>query len=1827
MKTLLAAAGYRFNEQCEIWHRPDYKGIDYSDGDQIERRIGTLVSQAKDLSVLSPELSRHCTDWASLYHLSPTRANILRPFESLLSGDVLEVGAGCGAISRYLGECGGNIVSLEGSPRRAAIARSRTRDLTNVTVVSDNFDAFRCDRKFDVVVLVGVFEYASMFMSGDQPAPRMLERVRSFLKPSGKLIIAIENQLGLKYFAGAPEDHISVPMYGIEGRYRHGQPETYGRKALSAMLTGSGFRRVEFLAPFPDYKLPSSIITESGFAAPNFDAAALAWQSVWHDVQLPDQLAFNPALAWPTITLNGLGIDLANSFLVLACNEELSSIPDSRLAWHFSASRNPRFCKVTNFIKDSTGEVNLSYLPLSTTHGDLDHEPLITQQLPPRVNYVHGECLSLRLVRILSQEYWKVDDVVDFVKSYLDYLQKIASQRDVKIDLAKADSLLPGSLFDCIPQNLVITDNNEAIFIDQEWEVKDSLQLGYLLTRALFPALHGAAHCAIGPDTFDGSRLGLFLAVTSKLGWSLTQETVEAYANHETQILEEILPNCTALEDYLAWIKSPIKVRSNFNHILSHRNAKIADLERDRVALESEISDLKQIVIDRDHNLALLRSDIEERDSIIARQRSLFAQKIAESDQQLTKLQQQVAALDAHIQHIAGSRSWKLTQPLRDAADSIRTARGIVRLAKHQVGHLGINATTRKVLRAVRRDGFRAICRRVATLGAQDPQIPLAGSSSDQKQRSDPLSFVPYYIDPALDSKQCESSDRFSLAVHLHLFYRDMTQEVCERLANIKRPFDLFVSVGEDTNCSEVQRQLRSLLPHADKIIVKRVPNRGRDISPFIVLFGKRLARYDIIGHFHTKKSIHNPALKAWCMDVLELLLGWPGSSGGHVAHIFQKLRTSAKVVYPEGRREFLQDRSRWADNREIAQKILKSYTEWSIDDFPTIEFPEGSMFWARGESMREMLRLPLKFEDFPAEPIPPDGTLAHALERLILVFAASQPGHNLRLHRGDSIADYRFYEPQQDFSSSIAHTDIKVLSFYLPQFHPIPENDEWHGEGFTEWVKVRSASPLFRGHYQQHIPHQDIGYYLLESPDTLRKQAELMRCAGVSGQVFYHYWFNGRLILEQPAQMLLSNSDIKMPFCFCWANENWTRRWDGNEAEILLAQDYSENDAREFIRYLIPFFRDERHLRVEDRPLLLVYRPSSIKDPQMYLKVWAEECRAHGLNAPYVVAVLTRGATNPTEFGMDAGVERVLHDWTAGAVPEIKHSLQRYTEVNGSVLSYPEVANFYSSQTDAKNFTYFRSIVPTWDNTARYGTEAFLVHGSTPEYFQEWFEKLIAYSKNTLPEDRRFILVNAWNEWAEGAHLEPDSRFGYSYLNSVGRALSNTKYSEQFKTDSELDKSLRVHLRIQPYLVDLLDRDPNLAERFIKGLSNSSIVANCDVTIDKASADLVSGIRPGTHEDADFIVEFRRLAFFSAKLIEQLIRFANSKAESPAIPNFYGDAALVNVLSNSSIESFDAHSSPIVVYPGESPSGGFKNFRMCTHAPCFLTQVNTVAEAELPVVTTVIRFHKSGDLNLLGHALGCLVAMRNCICVPLIAAQDLSPSQAKELTNLLADFPWHTDNQPIVHHYQSPSGIQDLRSKMLNESLRQIKSRYAAFLDYDDLLMPHAYEWLINRLKQTGKAVAFGRVYSTYYNVARGQFLERAKAYEYGYSYAEFVRQNHAPLHSFLLDVSKLDLDALVYYDDQRYLEDYFLTLQLFTEENCDWEGLKLNQYIGDYIHSIDRSHTLAFTDDSERQMLLKQPDYILCENRIEDLRLGLLGKEKGPGVEKNIKLASNNS
>ncbi|UGQ22210.1 glycoside hydrolase family 99-like domain-containing protein [Brucella anthropi] len=708
------------------------------------------------------------------------------------------------------------------------------------------------------------------------------------------------------------------------------------------------------------------------------------------------------------------------------------------------------------------------------------------------------------------------------------------------------------------------------------------------------------------------------------------------------------------------------------------------------------------------------------------------------------------------------STSWHLTAPVRKIIE--RSPR-IRRLARQSIKAVWWTLTGQLRVRLKARKEF---------LNSRK-----TAPGSDHRLAQIKTSPVPFYVDPNAREK---ISQPLKIGVHVHAYYEDVFIEILYRLKNIDSNFDLFVSVPETAtwlNRQALEEKIRDILIAVQNVQIKLVPNRGRDISPFIIEFGELLIEYDIVGHFHTKKSPHDSKLKHWRTMLFDCLLGTLDGGPWHLNALLNRLATDAKFIAPQRLPHFVLHFDGWSGNKEIAAKILEKHSNISIDSLSEINFPEGMMFWGTSDALRPFLTLALKYDDFSKEPIASDGTFAHALERLVFALSPQNGRSILQVNRADYAENASFYESQEDYSASILHKDVKVLSYYLPQFHPIPENDEWHGTGFTEWTKVRAANPLFKGHYQQHVPHEHIGYYIIHDATVLEKQADMMKKAGVYGQIFYHYWFSGKLILEGPSKILLENKNIDMPFCFCWANENWTKRWDGSENEILLEQIYSASDARAFIQYLIPFFQDHRYIKIDGRPVLHIYRPKSILNIDEYLAIWEEECDNVGLPKPYVVATLAAGASSPNEFGLDAGAERVLYDWTNGAVPEITGKVDPYYELTGRVFSYEEISSFYKSQNHKDDFDRFPSIVPDWDNTARYQNRAHVLHGSTPEKFQSWMEALIQRAKSTLPVDSRFILVNAWNEWAEGAHLEPDIRSGFAYLNCVGRALSNIAYAK----------------------------------------------------------------------------------------------------------------------------------------------------------------------------------------------------------------------------------------------------------------------------------------------------------------------------------------------------------------------------------------------------------------------------------------------------------------
>lgn len=366
---------------------------------------------------------------------------------------------------------------------------------------------------------------------------------------------------------------------------------------------------------------------------------------------------------------------------------------------------------------------------------------------------------------------------------------------------------------------------------------------------------------------------------------------------------------------------------------------------------------------------------------------------------------------------------------------------------------------------------------------------------------------------------------------------------------------------------------------------------------------------------------------------------------------------------------------------------------------------------------------------------------------------------------------------------------EIRALAFYLPQFHPIPENDDWWGKGFTEWTNVTRARPRYPGHYQPHLP-ADLGFYDLRLPEAREAQALLAREYGIHGFCYYHYWFNGRRVLERPFSEVLASGKPDFPFCLCWANENWTRAWDGSEREILLEQHYNHEDDINHIRSLIPALRDDRYIKIDDKPLLLVYRTNLLPDPKRTAEIWREEAVKAGLKGLYLVRVESFGNTiNPHDIGFDAATEFAPFGGQTGKLLKntmlhkllSKAGLVSDAYFENSIVSYDSIVKSMLAK-PAPDYTYFRSVTPSWDNCARRKKGAFILDGATPEKYEAW---LHAAKQITLQNNRpseQLIFINAWNEWAEGNHLEPDLHWGRAYLEATTRALANESNSELLK-------------------------------------------------------------------------------------------------------------------------------------------------------------------------------------------------------------------------------------------------------------------------------------------------------------------------------------------------------------------------------------------------------------------------------------------------------------
>lgn len=354
----------------------------------------------------------------------------------------------------------------------------------------------------------------------------------------------------------------------------------------------------------------------------------------------------------------------------------------------------------------------------------------------------------------------------------------------------------------------------------------------------------------------------------------------------------------------------------------------------------------------------------------------------------------------------------------------------------------------------------------------------------------------------------------------------------------------------------------------------------------------------------------------------------------------------------------------------------------------------------------------------------------------------------------------------------------IRVIAFYLPQFHPTPENDRWWGRGFTEWTNVGKAKPLFKGHYQPKVP-ADLGYYDLRLPESRIAQAELARQYGVEGFCYWHYWFgNGRQLLQRPFNEVLTSGKPDFPFCLAWANHSWEDKQFSKEGthRMLMEQLYpGDHDYVAHFNSVLPAFEDDRYIKVNGKPLFVIYSPTLIPDTTHFIEIWQEEARKRGFSIHFVAHTTSSLELNMLkQKGFDASVIVRLFDVFKkdfGFLEKLTMKLRRIAMNHGSRIDYERASRFFVGK-EEENIDCYPTIIPNWDHSPRSGRTGHILVNSTPEKFEKHARQVFRIVKNK-PEELRIVFLKSWNEWAEGNYMEPDLKFGRGYLEALRRALN----------------------------------------------------------------------------------------------------------------------------------------------------------------------------------------------------------------------------------------------------------------------------------------------------------------------------------------------------------------------------------------------------------------------------------------------------------------------
>jgi GT2 family glycosyltransferase/SAM-dependent methyltransferase len=635
---------YAWDNELNLFRRANVQSFAYSDGAEVEQRLFAVIQSASDKGTFSSELSEGINDWPSEYHLSRARHCLIRPLGIKKGDKVLELGCGCGALTRYLGEIGAEVVAVEGSIARARIAAERCRDLENVKVFVDDLLRYETNERFDWILLIGVLEYAPVFSDKKEPAQHYLQAVAHFLAPEGRLVIAIENKLGLKYFNGCSEDHLGVPFLGIQDLYGTNTPRTFGRRELLEQLAAAGFIHSYFYYPFPDYKLPAVVISEDALSNRQFDPADLLARAHARDYTGRQYRLFDEALVFSTLNANGLLGDFSNSFLVVATLVGATPYTDARLAMTFAVNRIPEFAAATSFHQCDKG-ISVIKEPLfpEMPRNRQFQDGLILFNKPSVSTYHLGPQLLRRLLAVRANT-GTIEQVIAELRPWLDFLLKWAvtdseSEDNVNDCSNLRSRMIPGRYLDCTPFNLIETHHG-LIFIDDEWQTDHLVSLGWVITRGILQSLS----VGLAKENSVCSVLNVVQRLSRTVGLLATEADIVAWLRMEMRF--QSLVTGQALPDFAIYLDRSSSGLLCINQNLVLQEAQIISLDQELANREAQIISLDQ--------------------------------ELAKRGAQIISLDQELAKRDNLFAAIQSSTSWRITKPMRLLGDTIKGVRHLL---------------------------------------------------------------------------------------------------------------------------------------------------------------------------------------------------------------------------------------------------------------------------------------------------------------------------------------------------------------------------------------------------------------------------------------------------------------------------------------------------------------------------------------------------------------------------------------------------------------------------------------------------------------------------------------------------------------------------------------------------------------------------------------------------------------------------------------------------------------------------------------------------------------------------------------------------------------------------------------------------------------------------------------------------------------------------------------------------------------------------------------------------------------------------------------------